>query len=75
MLAFRASCATLWFHSFGDLCFHERGTVKNFSWSPSGCLLLTRAEAGAWLSLLGSTATAALCVLSQLYGTGQLVYA
>ena len=42
-------------------CFTERGTAENFSWH-SHCpwsLLLTHAEAEAWLFLLGHATTAA----------------
>jgi hypothetical protein len=41
---------------------------------PPGSLLLTRAKAEAWLSLLGSATTADSCLLSWLYRTGLLVY-
>ena len=37
---------------FTDLGFLERGTVENF-WRSCWSLLLTQAEAEAWLSLLG----------------------
>ena len=33
--------------------------LRNFSWCPSGSLLLTGAEAEAWLSLLGPVTVAA----------------
>ena len=42
-------CGSLIFY---DL-FPERGTAKNISWHASWFLLLTCAEAKAWLSLLG----------------------
>ena len=54
--------------------FAERGTGENFSWHPSGSLLLTRAEAEAWLSLPGNTTTTDLCLLSRFYRTGLLVH-
>jgi hypothetical protein len=54
------------------LVFNERGTAENFSWHPSGSLLLTGAKA--WLSLLGSATAADSCLLSQLYQTRLLVY-
>jgi hypothetical protein len=40
---------------FIDLCFVRRGTAGNFSWCSCWpwSLLLTQAEAEAWLSLLG----------------------
>ena len=41
---------------FADLCFAERGTAENFSWS----LLLTCANIEAWLSLVGSATTVGL---------------
>ena len=41
----------------------ERGTTKNFSWHPSGYLLVTGAKAEAWLSLVGSATAADSCLL------------
>jgi len=58
---------------FADLRFAERGTSENFSWHHFGSLLLTPAEAEAWLSLLGRATTAGSCLLSRLYLTGLLV--
>ena len=54
----------------------ERGTAENFSWHSCWpwSLLLTRAKAEAWLSLLGSATIAESCLLSRLYQTGLLVY-
>ena len=39
---------------FADLCFPKRDTDENFSWCSSWSFLLTRAEAEAWLFLLGN---------------------
>jgi hypothetical protein len=49
-----------------DLLFPEKGTAENFSWCSSWPLLLTRAKAEAWLSLLGNASTADSCFLSRL---------
>jgi hypothetical protein len=43
---------------FTDLGFLERGTVENF-WRSCWSLLLTQAEAEAWLSLPGHVTTVA----------------
>jgi hypothetical protein len=65
-LAGRAGCAMLGSHIFADLRFAERGTVKNFSWHSCWpwALLLTSAEAEAWLSLLGGVTTVDSCLPS-----------
>ena len=47
---------------FADLCFPERGTAETRSWC-SFWFLLTRSEAEAWLSLLGSVTTVANPIL------------
>ena len=51
---------------FADLHLAERGTAENFSWCSywPWPLLLTGAEAEAWLPLLGSNIAADLCLLS-----------
>ena len=57
-LAGTASCTMLVCLIFADLHFSERDTTGNFSWCPSRSLLLTQAEAEAWLSLLGRVTAA-----------------
>ena len=46
-------------HIFTDLHFPGRDTAENFSWGSCWFLLLTGAEAEAWLSLLGHVTTVA----------------
>ena len=58
-LAGTASCVMLVCLIFADPRFPERGTAENFSWCPSGSLLLTRAKAEVWLSLLGGVTAVA----------------
>ena len=55
---------------FADFQFDERGSSGNSSWCPSESLLLTCAEAEAWLSLRGSATVADSYLLSRLYSTG-----
>lgn len=62
-LAGTASCATLVGLVFIDLCFSVRGTVENFSCCSCWSLLLTQAEAEAWLSLLDHVTNVANAIL------------
>ena len=52
----------------------EAELITSRSWRSSASLMLTHAEAAAWLSLLGSVTAADSCLLSCLYWTGLLVY-
>jgi hypothetical protein len=45
---------------FPDLCFLEGGTADNFSWCSWWSLLLTQAEAEAWVSLSGHVTAVAI---------------
>ena len=71
-LAYRASCATSWVLSsliYASLREAQSRTSGLLPWS----LLLTWADAEAWLSLLGSATAADSYLLSLLYWTGLLV--
>ena len=64
-LAYRASCATL-VGLKSSLIFSSLRDMGQNSWHSSWSLLLTCAEAEAWLSLPGRATTADSCLLSLL---------